>query len=92
MTDSEKTTVKVKPGADPVQAALSRITKLGAGGTAALLAAVIGVGQWINSKIEHTVQSAVEKAIRESVEPQQREMDRRITRLEWEWQQRKENR
>lgn len=74
MSDSEKTTVKVKPGADPVQAALARITKLGAGGTAALMAAVIGAAQWINLRIEHTVQQAVQQAVAP--------LESRITKLE----------
>lgn len=63
-------TGKVKPEADPVQVALSRLLKVNAGGAAALLALMIGVVQWLDSRIDGAVQKAVSA------------QEQRITRLE----------
>lgn len=74
MTD----TGKVKPEADPVQVALSRILKLGAGGTFSLAGLLIGVGVWFKGSIETSVRDSTRQVVREELVP----LEKRITELE----------
>jgi len=74
MTD----TGKVKPEADPVQLALSRILKLGAGGTFSLAGLVFGAGIWLKSSIEASVRDSTRQVVREELVP----LEKRLTELE----------
>lgn len=77
MTD-EKTTGKVKDGskADPksVPELIKLLTKLGAGGTAALASVILGAVVWLKSEITDTVREVVRAEI-QPLEERVRELE-----------------